>query len=263
MNGKKRIGIIGFGKIGSYLYEGLKTIGEVKIKWIYDADVKILREVPESLGKPSWDETLAKQVDLVVEAANFKAVEEFAPKVLKEADMAIMSTTALADKIFLKDLRSISQKNSNRLFIPHGAILGLDGIQDGKGSLESVKIVTTKPPQNLDYSFTEEWSQEDVEKKTVLYEGPTYKLCQVFPRNVNVHASIALAGLGFMDTHSKLIADPETDKAQHRVEAKGPGLTLRVQKADYIEGVTGTYTLESSFNSLKRILDDARTIQIW
>lgn len=263
MHGKKRIGIIGFGKIGSYLIKELKALEEVKIKWIFDADEKALQEVPGSLRATSWDKTSTKEVDLVVETANFKAVEEFAPEVLKTVDMAIMSTTALADKNLLKDLKSICRKNSSRLFVPHGAILGLDGIQDGKSSLESVKIVTTKPPQNLDYSFTEKWNREDIKNRTILYEGPTYNLCQIFPRNVNVHASIALAGLGFQDTYSKLIADPETDKAQHSVEARGPGLTLQVQKADYIEGVTGTYTLESTLNSLKRILDETRTIQIY
>ena len=263
MHDKKRIGIIGFGKIGSYLNKELKATEAVEIKWVYDTDEKALQKVPESLRATGWDKTLSREVDLVVETANFKAVEEFAPEILKETNMAIMSTTALADKNLLQDLKAICRKNSSRLFVPHGAILGLDGIQDGKSSLESVKIVTTKPPQNLDYSFTEKWNREDIKSKTVLYEGPTFNLCQIFPRNVNVHASIALAGLGFQDTYSRLIADPETDKAQHSVEAKGPGLTLRVQKADYIEGVTGTYTLESTINSLKRILDETRTIQIY
>ena len=93
-----------------------------------------------------------------------------------------------------------SSEWGRKIYIPHGAVLGYDGIFDGREVLEEVCITTTKKPANLGSSVTE---------KTVLFEGSTREACKKFPRNVNVHAGIAIAGLGFDKTRSRIVADPD------------------------------------------------------
>lgn len=127
-------------------------------------------------------------------------------------------------------------------------MLGYDGIFDGRELLESVVITTTKRPANLG---------SNVKEKTVLFDGPTREACQKFPRNVNVHAGIAIAGLGFDKTRSRIVADPDVEGNTHLIEVQADGMRFNIEVCSVPKGlVTGAYTPVSAFNALKRIVSD-------
>ena len=87
-----------------------------------------------------------------------------------------------------------------------------------------------------------------------MYEGPTKGACEQFPRNVNVHASLALTGLGFEKTRSKIIADPRAKSMTHLIEVTGKGLRWKIEVESLPAGeVTGSYTPESIYQTIKRI----------
>jgi len=96
-----------------------------------------------------------------------------------------------------------------------------------------------------------------IDAETTLYDGPTRGICAEFPRNVNSHATVAVAGLGFDATTSTLIADPEATDATHQIVAEGDGTRLEIGRTSAIEGVTGSYTLDSIWGTIGRIVDDA------
>ena len=92
--------------------------------------------------------------------------------------------------------------------------------------------------------------------RTVVYEGSTREACRQFPRNVNVHATLALAGLGFDQTLSRIIADPVVTTNSHLIEAYGDGVNFKIQVASTAgEGVTGAFTPISAYGSLERVLE--------
>lgn len=200
----KRIGIIGYGLIGQYIYQHLGELGDdTEAAFIYDLntattarlDPQLVLESPEQLSLYMENHP----VDLVVESATAQAVQALAPIILPHADMLTFSSCAFADEAFMQKAQALCKQHRNKIHIPHGAVLGYDGIFDGRGILEEVSITTTKKPQNLGSSVTE---------RTVLFQGPTREACKKFPRNVNVHAGIALAGLGFDKTISRIVAAP-------------------------------------------------------
>jgi len=244
---KKKIGLIGFGTIGKYIFEHLSN-DEVEFVFVFDKQESTDHRIADIFVNSAEEvaEKCEQELDLVIETATAQAVVELAPIVLKFTDMAIFSSTAFADKEFQVQIEQLCHTYKHNVFVPHGAILGLDGIFDGKKVLQEVSITTTKRPENLGRTDS---------VRTILYEGSTRDACKMYPRNVNVHAGIALAGLGFDKTQSKIISDPASLGNTHTIEIKAESCSFRIEVLSTpISGVTGAYTPVSACSSIRRIL---------
>ena len=201
----KKIGIIGLGTIGSYLKERIESSDKFELAFILDVD-------KTKATVSSLDKTNLSKIDLVVECASAEAVKEYAAKVLEKTDLMILSSSALAEKNLEEKISVARKKFGTKLFIPSGAIIGLDGIVAVKEQLESVELVTRKNPKGF--------GRND-KKETVLFEGNARKAAMLYPKNVNVAATLALNGIGFEKTKAKIISDPKCTANTHTVTAKG------------------------------------------
>ena len=244
----KRIGLIGYGVIGGAIANAARNEGFAEVAYVHGRDrAKAAQAFPDVNFLEDAVAVAGEDVDLVVEAATADVVSAIALDVLARRDMLTFTMTAFADDDFREAVREQCRKSGTRLYIPHGGILALDGINDGSTVIDEIKITTTKAPKNL--------GLEDLTTEGVIYDGPTRAACTVFPRNVNVHACIALCGIGFDRTHSIIVADPKTTKMAHVIEVKGDGLEWRIEIAAVAgSGVTGVYTPISGVNTVRRIV---------
>lgn len=241
----KKIGFLGCGKIGKALAGHLLETGQGTVSFIQDPGFSN----DLSLDCPvlsTGDEALLAQTDLVIECATAAVLRDNLEPVLKHCDLMLFSVTALSDPDTEDKIRGLCQKYGHHIYIPHGAILGIDGIFDGQKIWNRVHITTTKNPKSLGRTDTE---------RTVVYDGATRQVCSLYPRNVNVHACIALAGIGFDRTHSTIISDPAVSTNAHRIELSGDGMDITLDISSYANGaVTGAYTPYSACGSLDRVL---------
>lgn len=237
----KKLAFLGCGKIGQALLTHAKEEGYAEIVFIEDPYAMI----PDETVITSPDESYYKQANLVIECATADVLKQHIDMILENADLLMFSVTAFSDKTFSEKVDALCAKYHHTVYLPHGAILGLDGIFDGRKVWESVTIETTKSPKSL--------GREDTER-TIVYEGPTREVCGLYPRNVNVHAAIALAGIGFDKTCSKIISDPAVSTNAHTIVLKGQGMDITMDISSYAAGaVTGAYTPHSACGSLDRI----------
>lgn len=241
----KKVGFLGCGKIGKALVRHIEEIGDTEVAFIQDPG--FVNDL--GLSCPvitEADEQLYESADLMIECATAGVLRANVEKILKHCDLMLFSVTAFSDESFEQMTNELTEKYGHRIYIPHGAILGIDGLFDGRKVWKEVSIVTTKSPKSL--------GREDTER-TVVYEGPTRAVCSLYPRNVNVHACIALAGIGFDKTQSKIISDPAVSTNAHLIILKGDGMDITMDISSYAAGaVTGAYTPHSACGSLDRIL---------
>ena len=244
----KKIAFLGGGKIGRNMLRHVLEHKRAQVAFVYDP---FLTE-SEIEGVPvvsQVEDRMLEGLDLVVECANAEVVAQFILRVLKYANFMPFSMTAFRDDALREGARAAALEHGHMIYLPHGAILGLDGIFDGRSELTQVTIETIKNPASLGRTDTE---------YTVLYEGPTRKAAELYPRNVNVHAAIALAGIGFDRTRSKIIADPAVNTNTHLIHLEGKGIQFTIQVSSFSEGgVTGKYTPLSACGSLDRVLGGA------
>jgi predicted dinucleotide-utilizing enzyme len=252
---KKRIGLIGFGQIGSSLNEMLSAQPELNMElaFVHEVNSERAAKIPGGLRLETMEGFASQKPDLVVEAAHPEAVRRYGTMVLRECDLMILSVSALVDAALEKTLRKVCSEKGTRLFIPHGAVLGLDGITDGLSVWEQVTITMKKNPKNLNFDAAPQLKPDGIAKETVLYDGPTRGILPLFPKNVNSHATLALASLGMDKTRSILVADAKLEESVIVIDASGGGNSIHIERRNPIKGVTGKLTILSILESLKNI----------
>ena len=247
----KRIGFLGCGKIGKSLLQHALKRGDMEISFIQDPFFKNELGVDCPIIQKQ-DKELYRSSDLIIECSSADILKQNYEAILHNSDLLMFSVTAFSDLHFSKEAIMLEHKTMHHIYIPHGAILGLDGIFDGRHVWQNVSITTVKNPKSL--------GRTDI-KRTVVYEGPTREVCTLYPRNVNVHAAIALAGLGFDRTQSVIISDPGVDSNSHHILLQGEGIHIDLDISSLANGaVTGAYTPHSACGSLDRIFHNGSDI---
>ena len=245
-----RVGFLGYGKIGKNVAKHVLESGG-EIVFVQDPFVGPQDGVTV-ITEP--DEELYEQADLVIECATSAALKESFDAIMRHADLLCFSLTAFADEEFFSHAHDVMAEQGRTIFIPHGAILGLDGIRDGRDVINEVSIVTTKSPKSLGLS-------PDIDEVQVVFDGCTREACEAFPRNVNVHAAVALAGIGFDNTRSKIVADPTVSTNAHVISVKGEGIEFEIHVSSFTTGgVTGVYTPLSACGAYDRIAREKGTL---
>jgi aspartate dehydrogenase len=227
---RMKLGLIGCGNIGQFLLQSINKDGMLpggKIVSIYtrceESAVQLAKEF-ETDAYQSVETLLLSDLDLVIEAATVEAAKEYAIKVLEGGkDLLLSSIGVMADSVFEERVREVCTRYGLNIYLPSGAIGGLDILKSAKAAngLETVSITTRKPPGAL--------SGEVLDKETILFEGSAAEAIKLYPRNINVAIVLSLAGLGANDTKVKIIADPVAVKNSHTIEASGAFGKLKLE----------------------------------
>lgn len=215
-----RVGIIGGGAICRYVLERANeekqqsfTVTSVVVR-----DVEKYAELAETYDVLLFDDLtqfLRSDIDVVVEATTIEAAREYVPTALTTHDVVVISIGAFNDRHFSTRVYDKAKKYKTRLFVPSGAIGGLDLIQHvaASNTVDEISLVTKKPAHTL--------TEEKLKEQKVIFEGTASEAVAKYPRNMNVSVALGLAGLGFSKTSVQLIADPTIQKNVHHIEARG------------------------------------------
>lgn len=229
-----KVAIIGCGAIGTVLARAIDggRAGDAELRWIYDlkskkseALVKKLRSKPK-IAKSASEICADKSVGLVVEAASQLAVKQYSRSILRsDKDLMVMSVGAFADDKLLKQVRAAAERNGRRMYIPSGAVLGIDGVKAAElGGIQKVILTTRKPPSALmysDYLRKRHIKLKGLKRPRVVFDGSARKAVKTFPLSVNVAATLSLAGIGLDKTRVRVIADPTTKRNVHQIRVQG------------------------------------------
>ena len=221
--------VIGAGSIGTKVIQESENIDKIDTCYVYDHHEKEARQTTDTVDGAEFTgnfDDIIDDVDLVVEAASQEAVKEFGKIVLESGkDLMIMSVGALADDKLREELFNTAEEEASNIYLPTGALCGLDGIESASiVDVDEVTLETKKSPNSLRESKFVKENDIDVdsyEEKEVLFEGKAKEAVKHFPKNVNVAAALSLAGIGFERTTVKIILDPHTDRNSHTIKLKG------------------------------------------
>lgn len=201
---------------------------------------------------------LSDGADVVVECCPSHLLDTVARPTLEAGKiMIVISAGALLTNGHLKD---IAARTGGRILVPSGALLGLDAVQAAaQGKIESVRMVTRKPPRGLKGAPAIEKMGLDLDTVTEpvkCYEGSAEDAIEGFPANLNVAVALGLAGVGTKHTQLEVWADPTVQRNTHTIHvvSDSASLTLKIENIPSEENPkTGRITPLSVISTLKRL----------
>jgi len=226
---KLKIGIIGCGSIGTAIarYSASDLSDAVIVKTFFDIDKDKASALKEETFKDASIATsveqAVKECDLIIETASKDVVPEVLENAIRlKRDIMIMSVGGLVGK---GDLLDLARRKNCRVYIPSGAISGLDGIKAASlKKIDSAVLTTRKPPKGLKgapYIEKNRIDLDSLDSEKLIFEGSAKDAIEAFPKNINVSAALSIAGIGAQRTKVRIICSPKSEKNIHEIELKG------------------------------------------
>ena len=268
MKNRIKIGIIGCGTIGTEIAKA--SIGSLKnrinLVSIFDIDkdkvLSLEKKIGKNIGVNSL-EKLIKSCELMVEAASSSISAEMLKKAIdKNKNIMIMSVGGLLKEIKLLEK---AQEKGIKVYLPSGALAGIDALKAASFSkIESVTLTTKKPPRGLEgapYLLKNNIDIDGIKNETVIFEGNAEEAVKGFPKNINVSALLSLVGIGINKTKVKIVTSPLFTHNSHEVEIKGDFGIIRTETINVPSPAnpkTSSLAVLSAIATLKGIVDSVK-----
>ena len=205
---KMKVGIIGCGAIGTLIAEAVERRIVICDELIfYDFDTKKSGMLKNSLNFPvtavaSLNEMLKLEPKVIVEAASQQAAREYVERVVSAGiDLIVMSTGALLDL----------NVQSSKIHVPSGAVGGLDALSSAAlAGINKVVLTSRKNPRAFEMNNRE---------AKVVYEGSAEEAARLYPREMNVAATLALT-VKPVKVSVQVVSDPAVQRNTHEFQVK-------------------------------------------
>jgi aspartate dehydrogenase len=259
------LGLIGYGNIARTLLKVLAqekaAISALTVLSLPEFAAEAENELATTFPAPARVVTAAADLiaagpDLVVECAGHQAVALHATAVLRAGiETLIVSIGALADASLYAQVTQAARDGGSRFILPAGAIGGVDILSALRpAGIGSVSYTGRKPP--LAWTGTPAETLVDLAALTseaVFFEGTARDAATLYPKNANVAATLALAGIGWEETRVRLIADPAVTRNIHEY-------SVTSEAADYTIRIEGKPSADNPKTSVTTVYSVAREV---
>jgi aspartate dehydrogenase len=263
---KRRLAIVGCGAIGSLVARLLeKKKSSFRVTAVFDTFISSSQRLSNSLkSKPKVCQNLQEifpQCDIVLEAGSVQAAFQVAEASLKRRKPVVLMSTG-GFLLNQKRLSALAGKTRTKIYLPSGAICGLDGLKAARqmGKIKELRITSTKAPKGFwgAPGLTAARRRELSKSQSVfcLYNGDVWGAIKSFPANVNVAATTALASGNPGKLKVRVMADPKMKFNQHEIRVAGDfgELTaLTRNRPSRLNPKTSTLAIQSALALFERL----------
>jgi aspartate dehydrogenase len=254
----EKVGIAGVGALGSIVARAFPMEGYA-LHAVSDSNAS-------GFHVPNVDfKALAEECDVIVECLPASAVPALAKEVLERCKtLVLISSCAL---VLYPEIKDMVAKSRGRILVPSGALSGLDAVSALKeNAMTEAKIVSSKHPKgfrNAPYILEKNINLDEIHDRFMIFEGNVLEAAKAFPANVNVAASLALAGLGPEKTRVEVWADPAATGNSHEIIVSGGGTTIRSKIENLPDPSNPKSSMQAGFSIVSALKKRKATLTIY
>lgn len=216
--------LIGWGAIARSVFERMAGFEEVRISHVVVRASKVA-STQALLGTAAIAcDAVPAEAQLVLECAGHSALTQHVlPALQRGVSCGVLSVGALSEQGLPERLEAAAREGHTQVHLLAGAIGGIDAIAAARtAGLTQVTYTGRKPPLGWRGSPAEQVvNLEALQAPTVILESTAREAAHLYPKNANVAATIALAGLGLDATRVRLVADPQVSENIHEIHVQG------------------------------------------
>lgn len=260
-----RVGLIGCGTIGSRLALALQQryAHAARISALHDsnpAHASALQRRLHAHPPLSTLPELIRKSDVVVESASSEIASHVVSAALRaHRSVLVMSVGGLLTH---RGWRRAVGRSRGRVYVPSGALAGLDGIKAlAVGRIRRVSLTTSKPPRALasaPYVVRKKLRLTGLRRAVTIFEGSATAAVKAFPQNTNVAAALTLAsGVSGEQARIRVVADPALRRNRHEVDVEGDCGRVRcqIESEPSRNPKTSELAVRSAIATLQRLFD--------
>lgn len=262
MRRRLKVGIIGCGAIGASIAEACcgRFSRSLELVAVCDLDQTRVYRFKSLLKRniPLVDiNRLVRKVDLVIEAASAKISASVVRKCIDSGKQCMVMSVGglIGHEALLKEAAA----KEIRLYIPSGAVSGIDAVKGAAvGNIRSVTLTTRKPPKGLagaPYLAKKKIDVMRIRKEKVVFSGSARDAVAAFPANINVSAVLSLAGIGPNKTRVRIVASPGYKRNVHEIKVTGDAGTI-VTRTENVPSSDNPKTSQLAINSAIAMLGE-------
>lgn len=266
------VGIIGFGAIARDLIgilEGAEGGPPERVTLLVrkgrEDAVRATLENRRVAVTSDLEELLDRKPSVIAECANHQAVAEHGSLILSHGiDLVVASVGALSDPDLAKALETAAREGNAQCVVPPGAIGGIDALGAARLSgLTSVSYTGRKPPKAWEGTPAENTTElAALTEPFTFFNGSAREAARSYPKNANVAATLALAGLGMDETSVQLIADPTTSENVHEFAVTSEALDFSVRLVGKPSPLNPKTSRSTAYSIARAVLNRSAAIAI-
>ncbi len=223
--------LVGFGAIGRAVYQRLAGDARLHVTHVVVRAGRVAAVQTQLAAHTTAVGAVPAGATLVLECAGHSALTEHVlPALARGVECAVLSVGALAQPGFPEQLSDAAQRGHTQVHVLSGAVGGIDALAAAKiAGLTSVRYTGRKPPLGWRGTPAEQLLALDtLVQPAIFFEASARQAAALYPKNANVAATVALAGLGLDATQVRLIADPTITENIHEIEASGAFGSIKI-----------------------------------
>ncbi|MFC4350232.1 aspartate dehydrogenase [Fodinicurvata halophila] len=226
------VGVAGLGAVGmkvaAALDEGIDGLDLVAVS---ARDVERARKRASGFSTSPAVLTLDElpgRAKVIVECLPPELFRRIAEPVVNRGDVLVVASVGAL--LSANDLVVLAHRLGGRVFAPSGAVAGLDGLAAAaEAGLEDVTLVTRKPPSAFTPEIMRQLDTMNLTAPRRVFAGNAVEAVKAFPQNVNVAATVSLAGFGPERTRVEVWCDPDVPNNRHELNFRSAVGEVRVE----------------------------------
>lgn len=233
-----QVTLIGYGAVGQAITARLHANARVCVSHVVVRAAKLASVQALLPGGVQAVSSVPANAQLVLECAGHEALNaHVVPALQAGVQCAVLSVGALAEAGLAAQLEQAAKQGGTQVHLLAGAIGGIEALAAAKlAGLTHVAYTGRKPPSAWSSPDTLQASRQKAaiaaaggNQLAVILESSAREAARLYPKNANVAATVALAGLGLDATVVRLLADPSVAENVHEILAQGAFGEMRLE----------------------------------